>query len=368
MLEQIKDINKTRVVVAMSGGVDSSVAAALYAEAGYDVIGITLQLYDSGKTTKNSGTCCAGQDIYDARRVASKIGIPHYVLNYQDKFKTEVMDSFADSYINGETPIPCITCNQTVKFRDLALAAHNLGADVLATGHYVRQLPGPSGPELHRAIDLEKDQSYFLFATTIEQLSFLRFPLGELSKSSVRQHAKRFDLSISDKPDSQDICFVPNGKYADIIEKLRPSSYKPGNIIDQSGKVLGSHKGIINYTIGQRRGLEIGSPVALYVTNIDKASNTVTVGPKESLLCNIVYLRDQVFLDSSIVPGSERKVIVRLRSSHPGAEGLLCIDQNSKAYIQLTTPETKTSPGQAAVCYDGDRILGGGWITETNSL
>jgi tRNA-specific 2-thiouridylase len=357
-----KPRNMTRIVVAMSGGVDSSVAAALYAEAGYDVVGITLQLYDNGATQARTGSCCAGQDIHDARRVAAHLGIAHYVLNYEDRFRREVMDDFADSYLRGETPIPCITCNQTVKFRDLLAAARDLEADALATGHYVRRVVGDSGPEMHRAHDDERDQSYFLFATTGEQLEFLRFPLGDLGKSEVRRHAERLGLAVAEKPDSQDICFVPGGDYAAIIEKLRPGAAEPGDIVDLAGAVVGEHAGIIHFTVGQRRGLGISAPEPLYVVSVDAASRRVTVGPKAALLCDRVRLRRRQFVEPEASSANIGEVIVRLRSTHPGAPGHLTLLDNGEAEIRLAQPEPATACGQAAVCYRGNKLLGGGWI------
>ncbi|MDA0230576.1 MAG: tRNA 2-thiouridine(34) synthase MnmA [Proteobacteria bacterium] len=357
-----KPRNRTRIVVAMSGGVDSSVAAALYAEAGYDVVGMTLQLYDNGATQARTGSCCAGQDIHDARRVAAHLGIAHYVLNYEDRFRREVMDEFADSYLRGETPIPCITCNQTVKFRDLLAAARDLEADALATGHYVRRVVGAAGPEMHRAHDAGRDQSYFLFATTREQLEFLRFPLGDIGKSEVRRHAERLGLAVAEKPDSQDICFVPGGDYAAIIEKLRPGAAEPGDIVDLAGAVVGEHAGIIHYTVGQRRGLGLAAPEPLYVVAVDAASRRVTVGPKAALLCDRVRLRQPQFIDSEASLRSAGDVIVRLRSTHPGAAGYLTLLDNGEAEIRLAQPEPATARGQAAVCYRGDKLLGGGWI------
>ena len=357
-----KPRNLTRIVVAMSGGVDSSVAAALYVEAGYDVVGITLQLYDSGATPARTGSCCAGQDIHDARRVAAHLGIAHYVLNYEDRFRHEVMDDFADSYLRGETPIPCITCNQTVKFRDLLAAARDLEADALATGHYVRRVVGDSGPEMHRAHDAERDQSYFLFATTGEQLEFLRFPLGDIGKSEVRRHAERLGLAVAEKPDSQDICFVPGGDYAAIIEMLRPGAAEPGDIVDLAGAIVGEHAGIIHYTVGQRRGLGIAASEPLYVVAVDAASRCVTVGPKVALLCDRVRLRQQQFIDPEASLQSAGDVIVRLRSTHPGVPGHLTLLDNGEAEIRLAQPEPATACGQAAVCYRGNNVLGGGWI------
>ncbi len=360
-----KPRSQTRIVVAMSGGVDSSVTAALYAEAGYDVVGITLQLYDDGEAVGRVGACCAGQDIRDARRIAAHLGIAHYVLDYENKFRTEVMDDFADSYLRGETPVPCITCNQTVKFRDLMAAAGDLGADALATGHYVRRVIGPSGPEMHRAHDPARDQSYFLFATTAEQLAFLRFPLGDIAKSEVRRHAERLGLAVAEKPDSQDICFVPGGDYVSVIERLRPGAAAAGDIVNSAGEVLGRHEGIIHYTVGQRRGLGIAAPEPLYVVGVDAAKRSVIVGPKAALLCDRVSVGGALFLDPGLTADSEHDVTVRLRSTHPGAPARLIARGNNTAEIHLSQPEAATARGQAAVCYRENRMLGGGWITGT---
>ena len=353
---------ETRIVVAMSGGVDSSVTAALYAEAGYNVVGITLQLYDDGEARGRTGTCCAGQDIHDARRVASHLGIAHYVLNYEDRFRQDVMDEFADSYLRGDTPIPCIVCNQTVKFRDLMAAARGLGADALATGHYVRRIVGDLGSELHRAHDEDRDQSYFLFKTTGEQLDFLRFPLGDIGKAEVRHYAERFGLAVAEKPDSQDICFVPEGNYAAVIERLRPGAAESGEIVNLAGEILGEHAGIIHFTVGQRRGLGVAASEPLYVIEVDAASRRVTVGPKAQLMRDRVILHAPHFLaaDSAIPIGEE--LTVRLRSTHPGTPARLTVNGNGKSELQLSQPEEATASGQAAVFYHGSRLLGGAWI------
>lgn len=358
-----------RVVAAMSGGVDSSVVAAVLKEQGYDVVGITLQLYDHGAAIQKKGACCAGQDIHDARRVAEALEIPHYVLDYEERFRASVMDDFADSYLKGETPIPCIRCNERVKFRDLLELAQELDADCLATGHYVQRLAGPNGTELHRAVDLDRDQSYFLFSTTPEQLDYLRFPLGGLSKSDTRVIAKRFGLRTADKADSQDICFVPNGHYADVIEKLRPGASEPGDMVHVDGRVLGRHDGIINFTIGQRRGLGVALGDPLFVVAIDATSRRVIVGPRDSLLVKKISLRDVNWLgDGSLGENlsARRPLCVKVRSTRPPIEARLIRDENGAAAVELTGSEEGVARGQACVFYDvadnGSRVLGGGWI------
>lgn len=354
----------TKIVVAMSGGVDSSVVAALLHEQGYNVIGLTMQLYDHGEALKKKGACCAGTDILDAKKVAEKLGFPHYVLNYESLFREAVIDDFADSYLRGETPIPCVRCNQSVKFRDLLKVAKDLNADALATGHYVQRIIGNNGPELHKAIDPSKDQSYFLFATTAEQLDFLRFPLGSLTKAETRNHAQRLGLEIADKPDSQDICFVPGGDYSSVIAKIRPTAFKKGEIIDINGKVLGEHNGIINYTIGQRKGLGISSTGPLFVIKIDAAKNQVIIGGEEYLQNQNFALKQLNWLGNDEVYKKEIEVVVKLRSAHIGSEAKIIAKKDGTATVSLKDASRAITPGQACVIYDGNKVLGGGWITK----
>lgn len=362
---------QTRVVVAMSGGVDSSVAAALYAQAGYDVVGITLQLYDHGAAVQKKGACCAGQDIHDARRVAERLDIPHYVLDFESRFRDAVMEDFADAYARGETPIPCVRCNERVKFRDLLSTARELGGDALATGHYVRRVEGAAGPELHRAADAGRDQSYFMFTTTPEQLGYLRFPLGGLPKDATRALAHALGLQVADKPDSQDICFVPDGKYAGIVERLRPDAAEPGEIVHLDGRVLGRHRGIIRYTIGQRRGLGVSDPAAgdgaepLYVVRLDPDTRRVIVGPRAALGVTRIALSDVNWLGDAPLGARPVRGLAKVRST--GALLPACVARTGPgaAAVTLDAPEEGVSPGQACVVYDAEtatRVLGGGWI------
>ncbi|WP_395646327.1 tRNA 2-thiouridine(34) synthase MnmA [Terricaulis sp.] len=385
---------QTRVVAAMSGGVDSSVVAVMLKREGYDVVGVTLQLYDHGAAINKPGACCAGQDIHDARRVADASGFPHYVLDYESRFRESVMEDFADTYLAGATPIPCVRCNQSVKFRDLKRVAEDLGADCLATGHYVQRIAGCAGPELHRAADASRDQTYFLFATTREQLDYLRFPLGGMPKSKVRELAAELGLRVAEKPDSQDICFVPSGKYQSVVEKLRPGAVEPGQIVHIDGRVMGKHDGVINFTVGQRRGLGVSTGEPLFVVRLDAANKRVIVGPREALGVSRIALKEVNWIGEGDAPTDGREVLVRVRSTRPPVPGRLALGSPARApassgratlistvprsdnagmapavqvSVELETPEEGVAPGQAAVFYDPTttRVLGGGWITAT---
>jgi tRNA-specific 2-thiouridylase len=358
----------TRIVAAMSGGVDSTVTAALLAKAGYDVVGVTLQLYDHGAAIQKKGACCAGQDIHDARMAAEAVAIPHYVLDYESRFKQQVIEDFADSYLRGETPIPCIRCNQTVKFRDLLDVARDLGAAAMATGHYVRRDVGAAGPELHRAADPARDQSYFLFATTPDQLADLRFPLGGLPKAAVRAAAASLGLGVADKPDSQDICFVPEGRYTTVIDRLRPEGAEPGDIVHLDGRVLGRHPGVTRYTIGQRRGLNVALGDPLFVVRIDAETRRVVVGPREALLTHALTLKEinwigeGAFIEAACKAGLA--ILARVRSTREPAPGRLALIEGAPGVV-FDAPEEGVAPGQACALYAADaptRVLGGGFI------
>jgi tRNA-specific 2-thiouridylase len=363
-LRHLEPATKPRVVVAMSGGVDSSVAAALLKEQGYDVVGITLQLYDHGEASGRAGSCCAGQDIHDARRVADGIGIPHYVLDFERRFKAAVIDDFADAYLAGETPIPCVRCNQKIKFEELLGVARDLGAEALATGHYVRRIEAGEGPELHRGADATRDQSYFLFATTKAQLAFLRFPLGSMGKDETRDLARRLALPVADKRDSQDICFVPTGGYAPVLESLRPEAGRPGEIVGLDGTVLGRHQGIGRFTIGQRRGLGIAASEPLFVVRLEPARARVVVGPQRALLRRQVCLAEVNWLGDQPLAAEEVRVEVKLRSSQPAVGAVVRLDpaHAAGAEVVLDQPQAAVAPGQACVFYAGERVMGGGWI------
>ena len=367
-----------RIVVAMSGGVDSSVTAALLVKAGFNVVGLTMQLYDHGKALQKKGACCAGSDINDARSVANKLGIAHYVLNYENLFQDQVMEDFADSYLKGETPIPCIRCNQTVKFTDMFDRAKKLGASAMATGHYIRRKRKFGKPALYKGIDNFKDQSYFLFATTNEQLEFLRFPLGSLTKDETRNVAKLYELNVAEKPDSQDICFVPEGKYADIVRKLRPGSIDKGDIVDIKGNIMGQHNGIIDYTIGQRKGIGIGGrkgvedkDTILYVIELDPYKNQVIVGPKEYLKCKEIVINECNWITEN-PQKMKSKVWVKLRNSSDPVSGKINVDlESGSSELLFDEPQYGVSTGQAAVVYnpeDTEHVLGGGWITKAPNM
>tara|TARA_B100000965_G_C19563800_1_gene745848 strand:+ start:532 stop:1662 length:1131 start_codon:yes stop_codon:yes gene_type:complete len=361
-----KSNKNTKIVVAMSGGVDSSVVAGIMKEQNYDVIGVTLKLYDETKKNQNGRQCCAGQDIMDAKRVAEKLGIKHEILYYQKKFKSEVIDSFIDSYISGETPIPCVQCNQTVKFRDLFKYAKDLGADALITGHYVSRRQNGDKAIMYMAKDSNRDQSYFLFSTTQNQLDYIRFPLGEIEKLETRKIAARLGLNVANKPDSQDICFVPNGDYSSVIKKFKPESFRSGDILNTKGKKIGSHDGIVNFTVGQRRGIKIASSEPLYVLKIDTKKNSIIVGPKKNLIIDKIDLRDVNILGSPDEFNDEIKVKVRSTGKLLRAR-IKILNKNSE--VKIIDDETGISPGQACVFYSkdkyGDKLLGGGWINKT---
>jgi tRNA-specific 2-thiouridylase len=357
-----RPVAECRVVVAMSGGVDSSCAAALLVEAGCEVIGITLQLYDHGAALGRKGACCAGQDIHDARRVAERLCIPHYVLDFEARFRQAVIEDFAASYAGARTPLPCVRCNQRIKFADLLGIARDLGADALATGHYVRRVTGGPGVELHRAADSRRDQSYFLFATTPEQLAFLRFPLGGLDKAETRRLAARFALPVADKPDSQDICFVPNGSYAAVVAKLHPDAATPGEIVHADGRVLGRHDGLIHFTVGQRRGLAVTTGERLYVARLEPGTRRVVVGPKSALSCREVELSGVNWLGDGPPPDGGIDLEVKHRAREPTVAAHLDRDEDGRARVSFAAPQAGVAPGQACVFYQGTRMLGGGWI------
>ena len=361
-----KSPKNTKVIVAMSGGVDSSVVAGIMKEEGYNVTGVTLKLYDDTKQPKDSRQCCSGRDILDAKRVSEQLNIDHKILFYQKKFKTEVIDSFIDSYVSGETPIPCVQCNQTVKFRDLVKYAKDLKADALVTGHYVTRIQKNSNASMYRAKDYNRDQSYFLFSTSQEQLNFLRFPLGQLEKTETRTIASKLKLNVADKPDSQDICFVPNGDYSSVIKKFRPESFKPGDIKNINGEILGKHEGIINYTVGQRKGIKIAAKNPLYVVKIEADTNSIIVGSKDSLVIKNIELRNINILGS--IDEFKKKINIKVRSTGKLLSAKINFT-HKKGEVEILDPETGISPGQACVFYSkdevGDKVLGGGWIDKT---
>jgi len=361
-MDAAADTHRRRIVVAMSGGVDSSVTAALLVEAGHDVVGVTLQLYDHGRAVGRAGSCCAGQDILDARRVADRLGIPHYVLDYETRFREQVIDDFAASYAAGETPIPCVRCNQRIKFADMLEAARSLGADALATGHYVERRCDAAGPTLWRGADPLRDQSYFLFATTREQLEFLRFPLGTMAKTETRAVAARLGLSVAAKKDSQDICFVPQGNYAQMVERLRPETRQPGEIVDEDGRVLGRHDGIARFTVGQRRGLGLAADRPLYVTRLDAGAARVVVGGHADLLRDRLRLREVNWLGDGGLPIGDVSVEVKLRSTMAPVAARISVAADGTAEVRLDQPFAGVAPGQACVFYRSEQVLGGGWI------
>ena len=361
-----KKPSDTKVVVAMSGGVDSSTVAGIMKKEGYKIIGITLKLYDDGKEVAASKQCCSGQDIMDAKRVAHKLNIEHKILYYQDKFKQGVIDNFVESYLKGETPIPCVQCNQTVKFKDLFEVSKDLNADALITGHYVKSVTTSETTNMYRAVDENRDQSYFLFNTSREQLNYLRFPLGGMLKKETREIAKKLDLNVADKPDSQDICFVPNGNYSSVIEKFRPDSFKKGNIKNLEGKILGVHDGIVNFTIGQRRGIKIADKEPLYVVKINPDKNEIIVGPKDMLGKKIISLKNINLLTDK--KDFQKNIFVKVRSTGKLLEAKIDLKEQNSAKVNLIVPENGISPGQACVFYNkdqfGHKVLGGGWIKE----